>query len=64
MTWAKGHEAEWMIYEEKMRRWNAAEPPHNKPRAPFQRGHHINTLPIEHNEPGSNLPEPVAGATP
>jgi hypothetical protein len=56
--WAQGYEAEWLVYEEEVRSWRAGER-RDKPRAPFQRGPHIDSLPIEQNGSGSSLPMPA-----
>lgn len=47
------NDAAWCSYYCAMRRYNAAGELQDKPRAPLQLGRHIDSMPLQHNEPGN-----------
>ena len=52
-AWKLTREREWSIYELAMQRWHAEGEGVSKPRAPFQYGSHIDSLPVENNLPAA-----------
>ena len=55
------NQAEWIAYEMAMNEWERrGSPMWMKPRLPWQFGPHIDSLPVEMNEPGTNnMPAPI-----